>query len=242
MTNQIINIESSPSEIFACFSKYFLSIISKEFRKKNIDEISSLDYLHEIHFSKIKFLEKGTDQSTFFHKIIYSSFDNEDYLNTNFSKKYAEFALFVLNKLKVKTNNYEEWAIQRFPTIRFHFPNNISVFEFHRDSDYSHPIGETNCFFALNECKDSSALQIENNLGFEDYKPLNLKPGEYAILNTSIFKHGDVINLTGKTRVSMDFRFIPSSLLTKGLNSLTAKKNFSTESYFIKESDLKKIL
>ena len=54
MTNQIINIESSPSEIFECFSKYFLSIISKEFGKKNIDEISSLDYLHNIHFSKIK--------------------------------------------------------------------------------------------------------------------------------------------------------------------------------------------
>lgn len=241
MTNQSIIIDSSPKQIFECFNNYFLSLISKELRKKNINEICTLDYLHEIPFSKTKVLEKGTDQSTFFHKVIYSSFDNENYLNSNFSKKYKEFSFLVLDKLKSQTNCYKEWAIQRYPTIRFHFPNNISVFEFHRDSDYSHPIGEINCFFALNECQNSSALQVENNLGFENYKPLNLKSGEFAILNTSIFKHGDIINLTGKTRVSMDFRFIPVYLLKKGLNSLTTKRDFSTDSYFIKESDLNKI-
>ena len=46
----------------------------------------------------------------------------------------------------------------------------------------------------MNECINSSALHVEKNLGFEDYVPLNLKPGEYAILNTSIYKHGDFKN------------------------------------------------
>ena len=74
-------------------------------------------------------------------------------------------------------------------------------------------IREINCFYALNQCLDSSALQAENNLGFEDYY-LELNPGEYAILNTSIFKHGDFLNKTKKTRVSMDFRDIPNKKLT----------------------------
>ena len=83
--------------------------------------------------------------------------------------------LEIIDQLKNETSYFGEWAIQRYPTIRFHFPNNVSVFEFHRDSNYLHPIGEINCFYALNECINSSALHVEN-LGFEDYVPLNLNP------------------------------------------------------------------
>ena len=104
-----------------------------------------------------------------------------------------------------------------------------------------HPIGETNCFYALNECINSSALHIEKNLGFEDYQPLNLQSGEYAILNTSIYKHGDFVNKTRKTRVSMDFRFIPSKFLSNDVSSLTKKIKFTSDSYFVNEIEMKKL-
>ena len=80
-----------------------------------------------------------------------------------------DLSLEIVEILKNETGYLGEWAIQRYPTIRFQFPENVSVFEFHRDSNYSHPIGEINCFYALNECIDSSALHVEKNLGFEDY-------------------------------------------------------------------------
>ena len=118
------------------------------------------------------------------------------------------------------------------------FPNNISVFEFHRDSNYSHPIGEINCFYALNKCLDSSALQVEKNLGFEDYLPLNLKAGQYALLNTSIYKHGDILYQTRKTRVSMDFRFIPRNLLNENKSPFTKGIKFTSDSYFIDEKKM----
>ena len=101
-----------------------------------------------------------------------------------------------------------------------------------------HPLGEINCFYAINECLDTSALHVEKNLGFEDYFPLNLKAGEYAILNTSIFKHGDYMNKTSKTRVSMDFRFIPRKNLNPSNSSLSKGIRFSSDSYFISEKDL----
>ena len=66
-----------------------------------------------------------------------------------------------------------------------------------------------------------------------------MKPGEYAILNTSIYKHGDFINKTGKTRVSMDFRFIPNIFLSNDVSSLTKKIKLTSDSYFINEIEMK---
>ena len=171
---------------------------------------------------------------------IQNAVDQPSFFLSEFWQSYRLLSLEILDKLKNETSYFGEWAIQRYPTIRFHFPNNVSVFEFHRDSNYLHPIGEINCFYALNECINSSALQVEKNLGFEDYLPLNLKPGEFAILNTSIYQHGDFITKKSKTRVSMDFRFIPSIFLSNDVSSLTKKIKFTSDSYFINEIEMKK--
>ena len=162
-----------------------------------------------------------------------------NYFLSKFWLSYRSLCLEIVNKLKKETGYSKDWAIQRFPNFRFQFPNNISVFEFHRDSDYEHPLGEINCFYALTKCENSSALHVEKNLGFEDYVPLNLNPGQYALLNTSIYKHGDILNETKKTRISMDFRFIPISKLSEGRISLTKGIEFNTNSYFIRESEIK---
>tara|TARA_A100001011_G_C14296035_1_gene838468 strand:- start:1259 stop:1978 length:720 start_codon:yes stop_codon:yes gene_type:complete len=206
------------------------------------EEIKNDFELHTLHDSlrnKDEILKQGTDQNTIFHKAIYSTFDDPDYFSSDFWKSYKKLCINIVQILKDETDFRGEWSIQRFPTIRFQFPNNVSVFEFHRDSNYSHPLGEINCFYALNQCLNTSALQVEKNLGFEDYEPLNLKSGEYAILNTSIFKHGDLINLTGKTRVSMDFRFIPNKHLKDVKSSLSKGISFSSDSYFITESAMR---
>ena len=235
MTQQNIYFYKSPEIINDIFISHFKNsfindnLVEKDFELENIQNFLK---------NKNELLKKGTDQSTIFHKSIYSTFDKPNFFKTEFWKSYRELCIEILNKLKNHTGYFGEWAIQRYPTIRIQFPNNLSVFEFHRDSDYSHPLGEINCFYAINECKNSSALQIEKNLGFEDYEPLNLKKGYYAILNTSIFKHGDLLNKTGKTRFSIDFRFIPTIHLSDQKISLTKGIKFTTNSYFINERDI----
>lgn len=232
---QNINIFKSPDKIRKSFILHIKEAINNATLIK--DEFN-LDNLHNIFIDEKTLLKKGTDQATLFHKAIYSTFNHANYFSTDFWNSYRVLCLEVVNKLKIDTGYFEDWAIQRYPTIRVQFPNNLSVFEFHRDSDYSHPIGEINCFYAVNECFNSSALQVEKNLGFEDYEPLNLKSGEYAILNTSIFKHGDLLNKTSRTRVSMDFRFIPEKQLIDSKSSLTKSIKFSSDSYFIKEKEI----
>ena len=236
MTQQNIYYGESSKLIRESFISHIKNSIIKNNQSKSF---LNLEDLHEIFEEHQELLQKGTDQSTIFHKAIYSSFDDPNYCFTEFCVNYRKLSLEVLVILKDQTGYKGEWAIQRFPTIRIQFPNNLSVFEFHRDSNYSHPIGEINCFYAINNCYQSSALQVERNLGFEDYVPLNLNPGQYALLNTSIYKHGDILNETKKTRISMDFRFIPISKLTEGRSSLTKAIEFNTNSYFIRESMIK---
>ena len=236
MTQQNIYYGESSKLIRESFISHIKNSIIKNNQSKSF---LNLEDLHEIFEEHQELLQKGTDQSTIFHKAIYSSFDDPNYCFTEFCVNYRKLSLEVLVILKDQTGYKGEWAIQRFPTIRIQFPNNLSVFEFHRDSNYSHPIGEINCFYAINNCYQSSALQVERNLGFEDYVPLNLNPGQYALLNTSIYKHGDILNETKKTRISMDFRFIPISKLTEGRSSLTKAIEFNTNSYFIRESEIK---
>ncbi len=235
MTQQNIYYGESSKLIRESFISHIKNSIIKNNQSKSF---LNLEDLHEIFEEHQELLKKGTDQSTIFHKAIYSSFDDPNYCFTEFCVNYRKLSLEVLVILKDQTGYKGEWAIQRFPTIRIQFPNNLSVFEFHRDSNYSHPIGEINCFYAINNCYQSSALQVERNLGFEDYVPLNLNPGQYALLNTSIYKHGDILNKTKKTRISMDFRFIPISKLTEGRISLTKGIGFNTNSYFIRENEI----
>ena len=243
MTKQNIQIYRSSKLIHNIFYDYFLKQTLLVLDSSDKNKFNNLDNLHEYLDGKYpikKFLQKGTDQKTPIHSAIYNSFDKSGFLSSNFYKSYQNLQLTILNVLKKECDSDQTWACQRWPTIRIQFPMNVSVFEFHRDSDYKHPLGEINCFYAINTCKDSSALQVEENLGHDNFKPLNLKAGEYALLNTSIFKHGDIQNTTGKTRVSMDFRFIPENLLINDNTSLTTGRSFSTDSYFTSENELKK--
>ena len=237
MTQQKIYFGKSSKKI----KESFISHIKKAIYSTELSRNNKLENLHESFPNHKKLLKKGTDQSTIFHRAIYSTFDDKNFFLTDFWKSYSELSLEIVEILKNQTGYSGEWAIQRYPTVRFQFPENVSVFEFHRDSNYSHPIGEINCFYAINKCINSSALQVEKNLGFEDYVPLNLNPGQYALLNTSIYKHGDFLNATNKTRISMDLRFIPNSKLINENISLTKGIGFNSNSYFIKENDMRKI-
>ena len=199
-------------------------------------KISKISEIHNLIRENNK-LGYKTDQSTLLHKEIYADFDKNN--NSILINSYRVLLKKLLNILNQNYSN-ERWAIQRYPSLRIHFPNNVSVFEFHRDSDYNHSIGEINHFLAITDCHNSSALQIEKNLGWENYFPLNLSAGESAFINTAIFKHGDVLNETDSTRISIDFRFIPINVLENQVlkKSLTASRNFTINDYFMSFEEL----
>ena len=203
--------------------------------EKNFNDFSALEDLHQIIQSD-KF-KKGSDQGSQIHKCIYTNFDEG--IRSTLVYQYRQLCFQWLSWLQ-NSFSISEWAIQRFPSVRIHFPQNVSVFEFHMDSSYSHPMAEINHFLSLTNSFNTSALQVEQNLGCGNFLPLNLESNQSAYLNTSIFKHGDLINKEGYTRVSIDFRAIPVSVLqaSKSLKSLSKGKAFTVDDYFIHSDQL----
>ncbi len=191
---------------------------------------SSIENIHN-HLSS-SLLTEGTDQSTPIHRLVYDEFDRG--FDSLLYKKYRRLCKAHLDYLR-KHYSIDDWAIQRFPSLRVQLPGNVSVFEFHRDSDYSHPLGEINHFLAITRCTGSAALWYERHLGWEDYHALSLDSNQSALLNTSIFKHGDLLNKESFTRVSIDFRSIPLHVLRREpqKQSLTKGLSLDEHSYFI---------
>lgn len=144
--------------------------------------------------------QRETDQSTDYHKRFYASFDK-------ISGLYRRFIDEVVGPLIG-----EPFCFQRIPTFRVHLPGNVAVGEFHRDADYSHPEGEINFWVPFTEAYDTNTVWIEKALGSGEYAPAPpLSPGQFLVFDAVRWKHGNVANETGVTRVSFDFRCIPMS-------------------------------
>ena len=228
-----LKIKAKKNEYSERFLKNFESLLM---------QFSSTGNIETIHqYKNSKFLAKGSDQSSWLHKEIYNEFDKGD--DSNLIISYYYLCINIKQELQ-KSTGINDWAIQRFPSVRIQYPENISVFEFHKDSDYNHPLGEINFFMAITNCKDTATLQIEKNLGWNNFEPLILQPGEFAMINTSIFKHGDYVNKENFTRISVDFRMIPSMVLknTETKTSISKNRSFNENDYFRNSNDIEKIV
>jgi hypothetical protein len=229
-----IDIQTKKSKESLNFKKNFEKLIYTFCPVKEIEKI------HEFKTSKELF-SKGTDQESWLHKQIYKDFDKCD--KSKLIISYYQLCMKIKKDLSNSTG-IKNWAIQRFPSVRIQYPENISVFEFHKDSDYNHPLGEINIFMAITKCEGTATLNIEKNLGWRNYEPLILDAGEFAKINTSIFKHGDYINKENYTRISVDFRMIPTHVLnlSEVKNSLSKNRKFTENDYFRNSRDIEKTL
>ena len=184
-----------------------------------------------------KKLDKASDQSTYFHSLIHEAYDSN---KANFIKLYESVVANVVKLYRISIADLDNGriAVQRFPSVRFHFPDNISVYEFHKDFTYSHPQDEINTFVALTDSFESSSLNVQQSFSghfanFSRFKPLVLQKGQFARLNTATTWHGDNPNLTDLTRVSIDFRILLDFASLNGLTSHSGKRKMSIGSYYM---------
>ena len=103
---------------------------------------------------------------------------------------------------------------QREPNFRCHLPGtgHLLVHK-HRDSDYYHQPNELNVWIPLTECFGSNTLWAESVPDKGDFRPFELAVGEMMLFWGSQCLHYTVPNETDATRVSIDFRVIPSRSL-----------------------------
>lgn len=108
---------------------------------------------------------------------------------------------------------------QSKPTHRILYRNSEGVSRFHRDKDYGHSTFEINHFVPQTEAFSTNTVWIESEEGKEDFKPMELKPGQFARFDGPNLMHGAKLNTTDKTRISFDFRIVKSSDLSSSNDS-----------------------
>lgn len=139
------------------------------------------------------------DQSTSFHRKFYEMFDTA--ARPTYEAFIAEWAAQQVGEPRI--------LYQAVPTFRIHLPGNVAVGQFHRDADYNHQQGETNFWLPVTEAFDTNSLWVESEPGRGDFSAVRLGPGEVYVFDGVNLFHGNMVNRTGVTRVSIDFRLIP---------------------------------
>ena len=189
----------------------FKSIIDNHFRKHLKVASEDLHKLEDRSLFPAGIVTPGTDNNTALHDILYTVFDGDSFLPT-----YRRFVQFLQRPIG------QSLIFQRKPTFRIHLPGNLSVGDYHRDSDYGHPLEEINIWVPVTQAKNTATIWIESECGKNDFHPVELNNGEFLIFDSAL-RHGNEINSEGYTRVSMDFRVIPKSLYTDS-ERLTANR------------------
>lgn len=183
--------------------------------------------LHNLN-EDVPLFKRETDQSTVYHTLFYNWSKTDD-----FKIMYNKFISQVIYPLYGKSIVY-----QTIPTFRVSYPNNIAVGEFHKDKQYrdiswAERVKEDNFFLPFTDAYDTNTIWVESKEDAGDYAPMNCKYGEIIQWDGSNLTHGNKINTTGKTRVSVDFRVIPyKNYVASDRGSINTNTKFEIGGYY----------
>ena len=204
---------------------YNYSTVKFKFRdliQKHLN-MGELEKLHEQQ--KYEVFNRDNDQSSLFHKKFYELPENHEVF-----KQYRELIFDISHQLF----DDETLIYQTKPTFRVHLCNNLAVGEFHKDSDYNHPIEEVNFLVPLTAMYGNNSTWIESGIDKNDFHPIKLRIGEMFCFRGGLLKHGNVINNTSQTRVSFDFRVIPKSQFKPNQSAaINTGKRFDIGDYYL---------
>lgn len=185
------------------------------------------------HLDKIteerEILKREEDQNTKYHKLYYEWARTEE-----FTQMYES----IITIIRYRCYNDEPIVYQAIPTFRIAFPNNIAVGEWHKDKWYRNgewaaSVKEDNFFLPITDAFDTNTIWAETVEDKGDYQPMNCNYGEIIKWDGCNLMHGNKINKTGKTRISIDFRIIKySNYKPSDHGSINTKTPFAIGGYY----------
>lgn len=196
------------------------------FREKltQLFQVNKLDLIND----QVEVFRRETDQSTNYHSLYYKWARTEE-----FKQLYEKFITQVVRPL------YDEPIVyQAIPTFRICYPNNIAVGEFHKDKHYRHgtwaaKVKEDNFFFPMTPAFDTNTIWVESEEDKGDYSPINCEYGTIVQWDGCNLTHGNKLNVTGKCRVSVDFRVIKkSNYIPLNQNTINTGMKFEIGGYY----------
>ena len=191
-----------------------------------VDDVSILHQLRaDLHPAQT--LDLSTESKTGYHEIFYGK------MNAGWDALTQTYKLFISNEIAPFFE--DDFLYQYMPTFRVHLPHDQAIHGWHCDSEpgYDHPLGEINIQLAITDMDGTSATWVESVPGLGDFHPMNMKYGEFVIFNGNKCIHGNKINLTEKTRISLDFRVMSlNKYEDNGIISATSGKKFIIGDYY----------
>ncbi len=193
----------------------FHKVLADLFRLNNLANLHS-------EFPKVDDYNQdlGKDSQSHHHILFYNAIkDNSSPLRILWDK-------FLRNIVAGHFPKESPLIVQALPSLRIHIPGAKAVNRWHFDSDkeHNHPIGEINCLIALTEMYGKNSVWRESKPNQEDFMPFELSIGEMVYWNGNTCTHGNYINDTNVTRLSLDFRIFPRKKYLLYLNE-TNKSN-----------------
>lgn len=156
-------------------------------------------------------------QGTVWHQRFYAQFD------AIVRPLYLQFLPWVAERLDISTSDL---VYQARPTLRIQSPGDYAVHQWHRDRDYGHAQGEINIWLPITEAVGSSTVWVSDS-------PQNASYGEVIVFDGTNVLHGNTVNDTGKSRVSIDFRVAGNGFVPSGSASAASNRKFTIgPSYF----------
>lgn len=162
-------------------------------------------------------LTRESDQSTAYHSAFYARV--ADLLPT-----YERFVRAVIAPLFAGES---EIVYQRVPTFRIHLPDNLAVGTFHRDTEFGHSVDEQNFWLPITSADGSNSIWIESRPNKGDYRPMRVRYGQVLHFDAARLMHGNRLNESGRTRLSLDFRVIPGSRYRPRADAVTVNTRMS---------------
>ena len=188
-----------------------------------------LSKLHEEY--KFDKFNMSNNSETILHDRFYKSLRSEDKILKIFHQIIEKVISPIIG---------EDFVFQKMPTLRVHLVNNWATPEFHVDTQegYNHPHGEENFILPLTQCYSTNAVWVESSPMKGDYAPVEMKYGNIFQFSGGTHRHGNKINNTKDSRVSIDFRVLPISRYDENYSktSATTGKSFTVGSYYTKLS------
>lgn len=187
------------------------------------DDLSSLDEKHEELF------KVSHDSCTSFHDAFYNRY-REGW--KEMEEMYLQFVTMVC-KTHLGANIF---LYQKFPTFRVHLNENVAVGAFHKDSEFNHPKGEINFVIPLTNSDGNASIWVESVPNKADFEPMAMRVGNLIKFDGNNLTHGNKVNDTKKTRVSMDFRILPYYMYDEhnDATSMTKSTKFKEGEYYKK--------
>ena len=216
---------------------YILSYDQAKYPFKMLAEnILSCD-LDLVHLEEDLVKTSGHSELTVAHRLFFDSF----------YEKVNESYLALLHEVLLPLFDGEPMVVQKIPTLRIHQPYGKASKDFHVDSDFGHLDGSINFWLPLTDLEAERSLILDKSdlsSGVDTGRtPVEMSEGEILRFDAINIKHGNWVNTTSKSRVSMDFRLVPESLFYDiGLSTIRTHTPLKLGDYYERDIALKSLI